>query len=147
MESQLPQKWVTRFELKPGTWVFVPTDEARQLGYAIKQLIEERWRPPKNYFHLTSGGHVRAIHSHLENKFFVHLDIQNFFGQVSATRVTRWLKPLVGYEKAREFAKASTVAHPVHGGTMLPFGFVQSPLLASLCLFHSALGRCLNEVL
>lgn len=29
---------------------------------------------------------------------------------------------------------------------MLPFGFVQSPILASLCLFHSALGRCLVEL-
>lgn len=144
MESQLPQKWDTRFELKPGTWVFVPTEASRELGYTIKKLVEERWRAPKNYFHLTSGGHVQAIKSHVESKYFAHLDIQNFFGQVSASRITRWLKPLVGYDRAREFSKASTVAHPIDGGTMLPFGFVQSPVLASLCLFHSSLGRCLR---
>jgi hypothetical protein len=142
----LPQKWDTRFQLKPGTWVFVPTDEARELGYVIKELVEARWRPPKNYFHLTNGGHVRAISSHVHNTTFAHLDIQDFFGHINASRVTRWLTPLAGYAKAREFAKASTVPHPNHGGTMLPFGFVQSPILASLCLFHSALGRCLVEL-
>jgi hypothetical protein len=142
----LPQKWDTRFELKPGTWVFVPTEEARELGYTIKELVEARWRPPKNYFHLTNGGHVRAIGAHVHNTTFAHLDIQDFFGHVNASRVTRWLTPLLGYRKAREFAKASTVAHPGHGGTMIPFGFVQSPILASLCLFHSALGRCLGQL-
>lgn len=142
----MPKKWETRFQLKPGTWVFVPTEEARELGYLIKELVEARWRPPKNYYHLTNGGHVHAIGAHVHNTAFAHLDIQDFFGHVNASRVTRWLKPLVGYSKAREFAKASTVAHPSQGGTMLPFGFVQSPILASLCLFHSALGRCLVEL-
>jgi len=142
----LPKKWETRFELKPGTWVFVPTEEARELGYVIKELVGARWRPPKNYFHLTNGGHVHAIAAHVHNTSFAHLDIQDFFGQINASKVTRWLKPLVGFSKAREFAKASTVAHPRDGGTMLPFGFVQSPILASLCLFHSALGRCLFEL-
>jgi hypothetical protein len=108
--------------------------------------VEARWRPPKNYFHLTNGGHVKAIGAHVHNTVFAHLDIQDFFGHINASRVTRWLKPLVGYSKAREFAKASTVAHPDHGGVVLPFGFVQSPILASLCLFHSALGRCIVEL-
>ncbi|MBV5350030.1 hypothetical protein JZU71_02405 [bacterium] len=126
--------------------MFVPTEEGRELGYAMKQLVEARWRPPKNYYHLTSGGHVRAIGAHVHNTVFAHLDIQDFFGHINTSRVTRWLKPLLGYAKAREFAKASTVAHPEHGGAMLPFGFVQSPILASLCLFHSALGRCLVEL-
>lgn len=142
----MPQKWDVRFQLKPGTWVFVPTDESRELGYLIKELVEARWRAPKNYFHLANGGHVRAINSHVHNTTFAHLDIQDFFGHVNASRVTRWLTPLVGYAKAREFAKASTVPNPKQGGTMLPFGFVQSPILASLCLFHSALGRCLIEL-
>jgi len=124
----------------------VPTEDARKLGYLIKELVEARWRPPKNYFHLTNGGHVRAIRSHIHNTSFAHLDIQDFFGHVSASRVTRWLTPLVGYAKAREFAKASTVPNPERGGAMLPFGFVQSPILASLCLFHSVLGRCLVEL-
>ncbi len=146
MESHLAQKWETRFQLKPGTWVFVPTEEGRETGYIIKELVEERWRPPKNYFHLTNGGHVHAIRAHVHNASFAHLDIQDFFGHITASRVTRWLTPLMGYPKARDFAKASTVAHPDHGRVVLPFGFVQSPILASLCLFHSALGRCLAEL-
>ena len=142
----MSKKWETRFQLKPGTWVFVPTGDARKVGCIIKQLVEKHWRPPKNYFHLTNGGHVRALNAHIHNTAFAHLDIQDFFGHVNASRVSRWLKPLVGYSKAREFAKESTVKHPIHGQIMLPFGFVQSPILASLCLFRSALGRCLVEL-
>ena len=146
MEFLLAQKWETRFQLKPGTWVFVPTQESRDLGYHIKGLVEDRWRPPKNYFHLRDGGHVHAINTHIENSYFAHLDIQTFFGQINASRVTRWLKPLLGYSLAREYARASTVPHPLSGGSMLPFGFVQSPILASLCLFRSALGCCLAQL-
>lgn len=32
------------------------------------------------------------------------------------------------------------------GETMLPFGYVQSPINASLCLAQSGLGKCLREL-
>lgn len=141
-------KWASRFELKPGTWIFVPTDESIENGASIKAAIEERWKPPKNYFHLLDGGHVEALKSHLENKSFIHLDIQDFFGSINRTRVTRCLKDIFGYAQAREMANHSTVIHPEREGRqfILPFGFVQSPLIASLCLYKSALGAYLRKL-
>lgn len=141
-------KWDSRFELKPGSWVFVPTEESIQAGIEIKAAIEEHWSPPRNYFHLREGGHVEALKSHLENKYFIHLDIQDFFGSINRTRITRCLKEMFGYAHARGLANLSTVVHPERDGRqfILPFGFVQSPLIASICLQKSALGTCLNRI-
>lgn len=128
--------------------MFVPTDESVEAGANIKAAIEERWKPPKNYFHLRGGGHVAALKSHLSGSSFIHLDIQDFFGSINKTRITRCLKGLFGYAKAREMANASTVIHPEAGGRryILPFGFVQSPIIASICLCKSALGVYLNKL-
>ena len=141
-------KWASRFELKPGTWVFVPTEQSVQTGKEIKNAIEKRWKPPRNFYHLREGGHVDALKSHLENASFIHLDIQDFFGSVNRTRVTRCLKDIFGYAKAREIANASTVMHPNREGRqyILPFGFVQSPIIASICLYKSALGAQLRKL-
>jgi hypothetical protein len=136
--------WASKFELKPGTWVFVPTAQSVDDGKAIKHAINKRWHPPQNYFHLRTGGHVKALESHLNNSVFVHLDIQNFFGSISKSRVTRCLKGLFSYAEARAIANISTVIHPDDKNLILPFGFVQSPILASLCLANSALGKCLH---
>lgn len=145
----MPTKWVSRFELKPGTWVFVPSNASIELGKEIKTALEARWAAPKNYYHLAQGGHVRALQAHIGNTHFVHLDIKNFFGQVSATRVTRCLKRFFSYAVARDYAVRSTVLDPSNGSksaTILPFGFVQSPILASVCLWQSALGNYLRQL-
>ena len=142
----MPSRWISRFELKPGSWVFVPNTESIRKGQELKALVEQHWYPPKNYFHLHPGGHLAALRHHIANTHFVHLDIQNFFGRVNKSRVTRCLKPYFGYDVAREFAGQSTVRHPQDGALMLPFGFVQSPLLASLALYKSSLGRRLREL-
>jgi hypothetical protein len=143
----MPAKWSNRFELKPGRWVYVPTEDARSTGIAIKHSIEAKWAVPDYYYHLQSGGHVAAIRSHLGNSWFLRADIQNFFGSISRTRITRCLKPMFGYTVAREYAVASTVQHPGEKGkASLPYGFIQSQLLASICLHESALGRFLHRV-
>jgi hypothetical protein len=137
-------KWASRFEIKPGAWVFVPTEETIKVGREIKKDLEVRWKPPSNYFHLIAGGHVRALRAHAGNSWFVHLDIKDFFGSINRSRITRSLKKLFGYKRAREIANASTVTHPSRGDFILPFGFVQSPLIASICLYKSALGNRLR---
>lgn len=141
-------KWASKFELKPGAWIFVPTEESIESGTAIKAAIEERWKPPRHYYHLRAGGHVEALKSHLENRCFIHLDIQDFFGSINRTRITRCLKDMFGYARAREIANLSTVIHPAREGRqfILPFGFVQSPLIASVCLYRSALGTCIRKI-
>ncbi|MBB3213247.1 hypothetical protein FHW67_002536 [Herbaspirillum sp. Sphag1AN] len=138
--------WESKFELKPGVWVFVPTRESVEEGNIVKGALSDRWKPPKNYFHLRSGGHVKALELHRNNTVFVHLDIQDFFGSIGKSRVTRNLKGFFSYEEARAIATKSTVTHPDSGSLILPFGFVQSPILASLCLAKSALGLHLQAL-
>ena len=130
-------------------WVFVPSNECAIKGNEIKSAIEKKWKPPKNYYHLRKGGHIDAVKSHLHNSIFIHLDIRNFFGSINKTRVTRCIKQLLPYSTAREMANFSTVVHPEDKKSILPFGFVQSPIIASLCLYKSALGayiRTLHKV-
>jgi hypothetical protein len=143
----LQPKWSNRFEIKPGRWVFVPTPEARADGLLIKQGLEAKWVAPDYYYHLRKGGHVAALRAHVSNSNFLHLDIQDFFGSINRTRITRCLKSLVGYPIARRWAIDSTLRHPVEKKRMIvPYGFVQSQLVASICFFESALGRYLHRL-
>jgi hypothetical protein len=140
-------KWSSKFELKPGKWVFIPTPDAVATGKKIKRAIEKCWRPPSYYFHLRAGGHVEALRSHLVHDNFLRIDIQDFFGSISRTRVTRCLKEKFGYTIARACANASTVPDPVvEKRTIIPFGFVQSQILAAVCLSESALGIYLGKL-
>lgn len=140
-------KWSSKFELKPGKWVFVPTLESIEVGSKIKTTLEGCWTPPPYYYHLRSGGHVAAIKSHLGHTSFLHLDIQDFFGSINRSRVTRCLRKKLGYKIAREMANASTVRHPNDKARyILPYGFVQSQILAALCLDESALGTYLDKL-
>lgn len=141
-------RWINKFEVKPGSWVYVPSEKAIDTGKAIKCDLDKKWNPPLNYYHLMPGGHVKAIKQHINNKIFVHLDIKHFFNSINKSRVTRNLKKFYRYEKAREIAIESTVKIKKEGSPIfvLPFGFVQSPLLSSLCLFHSALGQQIEKI-
>lgn len=126
----------------------MPTEASLILGRQIKSNLESKWRPPHFYAHLKAGGHVAALKSHLGNKYFIRADIKNFFNSINRTRVTRELKLLLGrYEDSRDTANASTVSNPENRReSILPFGFVQSPIIASLCLCNSALGNYLNKL-
>lgn len=141
-------KWIHKFEIKKNVWVFVPSDEAILLGQEIKSKIERKWKPPHNYFHLKKGGHIAALKQHTDNLYFLRLDIENFFGSINKSRVTRALKPYFGYNLARDIAIQSTVIMPNTASKkfILPFGFVQSPILASICLEKSILGSCLKKI-
>lgn len=143
----MPAKWSTRFEIKPGRWVFVPTDEVVKQGRHIKVAIEQIWTAPDYYYHLRPGGHVAALREHTANQVFLHLDIEDFFGSISANRISRALTGRVSYATAREWATKSVVRHPSDPKkTILPFGFVQSQILASLVLQSTALGRRIHDL-
>lgn len=89
---------------------------------------------------------MEALRAHLGSKTFLHLDVANFFGCVNQGRVTRCLKSRLGFVEARWIAKESTVAHPGDNLTkVLPYGFPQSPILASLALYESSLGKALDR--
>lgn len=140
------QKWSQRFELKPGKWVYVPTPECVAEGGLLKKRIFDKWTPPEYFFHLGVGGHLAAIKLHQKNSLFFKIDLANFFGSINLTRVTRLLKTLFPYEEARRLAKLSTVNKGTKARSYLPFGFVQSPAIASFALHKSALGACLSDI-
>lgn len=143
-----PQKWLSKFEIKKGVWVFVPSGYSAKIGAEIKEQIELFWSPPSYFFHLNDGGHIKALKSHINHTQFIHLDIKEFYNSINKSRVTRCLKSYIGYKKAREIAIESTVRHPIdpHKKFILPFGFIQSPILASICLSKSSLGIYLNKL-
>lgn len=77
---------------------------------------------------------------HLGSEFFAAIDLSNFFGTVGRSKIVRSLKRLgFTYKEAGEIASASTVRDG--GRAFVPYGFVQSPLLASIALAESYLGR------
>ncbi len=122
-------RWISKFQIKPNSWVFVPTEEMIQYGLNLKQSIQKHWTPPDYYYHLRNGGHVKALKIHTESQYFIFLDIKDFFDSINRSRITRCMKKYFGYDKAREIAIGSTVKS--NKKFILPFGFVQSPIIAS----------------
>lgn len=140
--------WLDKFEIKPGRWVYVPSEESRVFGSKLHNFILKKWSPPSYFYHLQDGGHISAINDHLHNEFFCIIDIKNFFGCVSRSQVTRALKRLsASYGDAREITLRSTVRNSEsRTGFCLPYGFVQSPVLASLVFDFSDAGNALSEI-
>ena len=141
-------KWINKFLLKPNRWVFIPSLNSKLIGKDICLLLTKKWKAPEYFYHLRNGGHVQAVRLHQKNNFFSKIDIDNFFGSITRSRITRSLKPLIGYKKAWEIAQDSTVKIPdsFPVAHMLPFGFIQSTLLASICLDKSSLGESIREL-
>lgn len=122
-------------------WVFAPSARGREVGEQIKETIESLTTFDPIYYHMRRGGHVAALHMHRSHRFFAKIDLANFFYSVGRNRVVRSLK-LLGIQRAVNWAKWSCVKNPDEGmsGYVLPYGFVQSPILATLVMRDSALG-------
>jgi hypothetical protein len=118
-------------------FIFKPTTECRRKGKRLIRFFRNYQFPPY-FFHYRSGGHVAALQNHIANAFFFRIDLQNFFYSISRNRVADSLR-FFGFRPARTFAKWSCVINPYNDGPrhVLPIGFVQSPLLASLALLRS----------
>lgn len=147
--NTLSRRWKHKFQIKLGCWVFVPEDNVLASGKKIKEEIESAWNPPEYYFHLRNGGHVAALNSHLNSTVFIRADIHQFFNQINKSRVTRNLKKVFNsYSKASQYAEESTVRLPncKEKKYILPFGFVQSAIIASICLRYSALESYLENL-
>ncbi|EHC5032673.1 MULTISPECIES: reverse transcriptase domain-containing protein [Klebsiella] len=140
--------WLHKFEVKENRWVYIPDAETHQLGQKIHTYIKNKWKSPLYMFHLREGGHVAAANYHLRKKYFSLIDISNFFGATSQSRVTRELGRLVPYVKAREIARLSTVKNLNGNGLkhVIPYGYPQSPILASLCFHQSFCGSTINTI-
>ncbi|WP_172803661.1 reverse transcriptase domain-containing protein [Bradyrhizobium embrapense] len=110
------------------------------LAYFKRRLVF-----PDYMYHFKKGGHVGALHAHLNNQLFFKIDIQNFYYSIARMRVTRALRQW-GYPGANTFAMWSCVRNPLPGPKhALPIGFVQSPLLASLALIKSEVAEAIDR--
>jgi hypothetical protein len=133
--------YLHKFVLPNGHQVFVPSASAREAGSAVHADVLRRWRVPHYFYHLRSGGHLAAVKVHLHNRCFSTLDISGFFDSVTRSKIYRALRSTgIDRRKAWEIARQSTV-EKTPGSFSLPYGFVQSPAMASLALDRSALGR------
>ncbi|ENV10373.1 hypothetical protein F966_01552 [Acinetobacter higginsii] len=97
---------------------------------------------------LCNGGHVEALNIHLEHLYFATIDISDFVWKYQPLPYYKSIETNHWYDNARKIAKLSTVKasknypHSHH----LPYGFNQSPILPSICLFDSTLGRYLDKL-
>jgi Reverse transcriptase (RNA-dependent DNA polymerase) len=129
-----------------GKIIFVPNERSVRKGRRILKFFS-KFEFPDYFYHYKSGGHVAALHAHLENKLFFKIDIQNFYYSIARMRVTRALRSW-GYPGANTLAKWSCVANPYPGPRhVLPIGFVQSPLLASLVLLKSPVAEAIERAI
>jgi len=131
---------------RKGKPVFVPTAIGRRIGNEVKAKVESAYSFDPIYFHLRPGGHVAAMHHHRDNRSFARIDISRFFYSVSRRRVQSALDR-IGVGNARFYAKWSTVLNPYDDPKFsLPYGFVQSPILASLVIATSQVGDHLQRL-
>lgn len=135
------------FQTPQKRWIFVPNNECRLKGAEIIKTILKKWNPPKVYFHFQAGGHISAIFEHKANRFFAKIDIQKFFPSISKNRILRVLKSLkLSYKYRLTIAEWSTVKSKEDSTKrILPYGFVQSQILSTLCMDKSPIGTFLRK--
>jgi hypothetical protein len=136
-----------RFE-RNGKAVFAPSVIGQKIGRDIKGQVEANYAFEDFIYHLRKkGGHVAALHAHRPHAFFARVDIRRFFYSIARNRVARALRN-IGVARSEKYAKWSCVKNPYAPPSYaLPYGFVQSPILASLVLMQSGVGellRCLH---
>ncbi len=140
------QNYDYRYKLK-GKPVFAPSDSGRKVGKDIKKQVEDVYNFDGFFYHLMKGGHVEALHVHRQCNYFCKLDITNFFYSISRNRISACLGS-IGIAHRSQYARWSVVKNPFDNGLnyVLPYGFVQSPILATLVMAESTLGTTLREL-
>jgi hypothetical protein len=113
-----------------------------------RQLIHRRWDYPDYMFNARPGGHVAALRRHFQPSdrevSFACIDLKDFFETISDTKVYRALRRVgISHSLAFQMAGESTVAHA--GRRILPTGFHQSSLLASLVFDTSLIGSSIRS--
>lgn len=131
---------------KNGKPIFAPTLLGRKIGNDLKDQVERAVLFDDFYYHLNKGGHIAALHQHRPNHYFARIDIKNFFYSIARNRVVRALRQ-IEIDRPEHYGKWSCVKNPfVEPSYSLPYGFVQSPILASLVLMQSAIGGLLRDL-
>ncbi|TPL52052.1 hypothetical protein FJ937_11865 [Mesorhizobium sp. B2-4-4] len=132
--------------LLKGKPAFKPSDLGRRIGQEIKGKVEAAVEFDDFYKHLSAGGHVGALHAHRPHKYFARVDIERFFYSIARNRVARAIQDS-GIDRGEHYAKWSCVKNPYEDPSYaLPYGFVQSPILATLVLMRSPAGTFLRNL-
>ena len=136
-----------KYQDTSGRLIFVPTKVSRDFGDKLISRILGRWRPPIFCYHLLPGGHIAAARVHLSNSLFVRMDIRRFYDTITRSKVHRSLQD-IGFKHRHAYNAASRSTVSKGSGTpySLPFGFVQSPMLATVALMSSALGGAITGI-
>jgi hypothetical protein len=139
------ENYIHKFEVKPGRLVFVPGSACIARGQKIVDRVSQLWNPSPIFYHLGKrGGHVAAMRPHVDQAYKASVDISNFFGCVTRPKLKRALRKIgMSEHEAFEIAYDSCVNE--NGQRHLPYGFVQSMLLATLAMDQSRLGHFLEE--
>jgi hypothetical protein len=140
------RNYLYTYASKSGKPIFSPNEEGRRIGSEVLSFLEPQFPFDKFMCHLKPGGHVAALHQHRENMFFIRTDLKNFFYSISKNRVSRVLEE-AGVARPGYYAQWSCVKNPYSNPRYaLPYGFVQSPALATLVLSRSCLGQYLRDI-
>lgn len=142
------RNYSSRFKLPNDKWAYIQLDDLADRAKQHVGRIRQIWKPPGHFYHLREGGHVAALRQHQVNPWYGKIDLSSFFNNVTRHRITRCLKRIgYSFREAENFAVASTVCVNLDPRRFaLPYGFVQSPLLASLVLDSSELGNCFRRL-
>lgn len=144
----LKPRWRNRS--RSGRHICVPDAETKEFGNRLVAEIRQKWSPPRYFCHWQKGGHVQAIKSHVGRKYFFRADLKAFYSHIRENRIRYRLKRLSlskGQQYEQEATYCSTVPHPEQPTIrVLPYGFPQSPILASICLQGSILGEFLEKL-
>lgn len=128
-----------------GKFIFVPNAGCVRRGEHLLRFFAKT-KFPDYFFHYRSGGHIAALHQHQHGNFFFKIDIQNFFYSIARERVFRALRDW-NFRPGGNYARWSCVRNPYPTGPryVLPIGFVQSTLLASLALMQSPIDAAIRR--
>lgn len=141
----MPLNYEFSFEVRPGKPVFIQRKDSLGQGKRLTTAIEEKYQPCDLFFHFRKrGGHVAAMKRHLGNAYFSRFDLEDFFGHVTRTKIVRALRKL-GWSHKEAFSDAVDSVVVLNAQRVLPFGFHQSPLIATLVLEQSLLGGFLQR--
>jgi hypothetical protein len=60
-------------------FIFVPNEACKNKGQRLIKYFEKRDVFPAYFYHYKEGGHVSALHIHIQNRFFLKIYIKKFF--------------------------------------------------------------------
>jgi Reverse transcriptase (RNA-dependent DNA polymerase) len=139
---------LTNYEFKyqaRDKFIFVPNEASKNKGHRLIRYFEKRDVFPVYFYHYKEGGHVSALHIHIQNRFFFKIDIEHFYYSISRNRVAEALRRF-NFQPSGTFAKWSCVPNPYDDPRYaLPIGFIQSPLLASVVLLGSPVADAIER--